>query len=237
MRARFQVALLMAGCLMAGGRCSTAQNSGKKQPSQSNNSQAPSAAPSANGNPFPEDEKSVPVMPSSSEQPDFSSDIEGLGKAAAPARDSDPVTSPDDEAPGGSQSTSGFSSSKQGIDNLTEPPPPEPGQKRRKGEDSQIDMPRESPKEDMSVGNYYLDNGDWRGALSRFQSALVLAPDDPDVYWGLAESQLHLGQYAAARENYLKVMEYDPGSHHAKEAKKRLRDPQIANARPVAGGK
>ncbi len=84
----------------------------------------------------------------------------------------------------------------------------------------------ETAAEDENVGNYYLDNKDWKGALSRFQSALVLDPDNPDVYWGLAECQRHLGDFADARANYLKVMEYDPGSRHAKDARKALRIPR-----------
>jgi tetratricopeptide (TPR) repeat protein len=237
MRPGFQFAWLLAGCLAAGAPALAAQKTGQKQSKQPSSAQQTPSTPPAqpNGNPFPEDEKSVPVMPSGN-APDFSSDIEGLVRAAAPPRDRDPVTSPEDVAPGGSQSTSGFSASQTGLDNLTTPPP-EPRGKNPKGDGSQIDMPRETPKEDLNVGNYYLDNHNWRGALSRFESALVLAPDNPDVYWGLAECQLHLGQYAAARENYLKVMEYDPGSRHAKEAKKRLRDPEISNAKPVPAGK
>ena len=79
---------------------------------------------------------------------------------------------------------------------------------------------------------YYLDNKDWKAALSRFQSALVLDPDNPDVYWGLAEAERHLGNFADARANYQKVMDYDPGSRHAKEARKALQDPDFANAKP-----
>ena len=74
----------------------------------------------------------------------------------------------------------------------------------------------------------------WRrlgiGDLGIFKR-LVLDPDNPDVYWGLAESERHLGRFADARENYQKIMEYDPGSHHAKEASKALKDPEIANAK------
>ncbi len=172
-------------------------------------------------------------MPSSN-APDVSSDISGMGHAAAPAVDRDPVRSPEDEAPGGSDANQGFSSSESGLDNVLKPPPDD--QRGKKGKDDNSDIaafPQASPKEDVNVGNYYMDNHDWKGALSRFQSAMVLDPDNPDVYWGLAESERHLGQYAAARENYLKVMEYDPGSHHAKDAKKELRDPEIANAKPA----
>lgn len=171
---------------------------------------------------------------SSGNAPDISSE-NGMRHVSAPAVDRDPVRSPDDEAPGGSNSTQGFSSSQSGLDDALRPPPDEPQGKHKNQDDNSAiaPFPQASPKEDVNVGNYYMDNHDWKGALSRFQSALVLAPDDPDVYWGLAECERHMGQYAEARENYLKVMEYDPGSHHAKDAKKALRDPEIANAKPA----
>jgi tetratricopeptide (TPR) repeat protein len=207
----------------------------QKAGAQNGNAQKPAAPAQGGGNPFPGDENSVPLMPAAN-APDFSAAMNGEGHAAAPAVDSDPVRSPEDEPPGGSDSTQGFSSSQSGLGNVMAPPPGEPQGNGKKGDDSAIDsFPRETPKEDVDVGTYYLDNHDWKGALSRFQSALVLAPDNPDVYWGLAEAERHLGQYAAARANYLKVMEYDPGSHHAKDAKKALRDPEIANAKPPGG--
>ena len=40
-----------------------------------------------------------------------------------------------------------------------------------------------------------------------------------------------MGDYAKARANYEKVIEYDPDSKHAKEAKKALKDPEFANAK------
>jgi tetratricopeptide (TPR) repeat protein len=215
------------------------QQSGQEsnQGAQNGNAQKPppQGNPAAGGNPFPEDEKSVPLMPAAN-APDFSADMNGDSHAAAPAVDKDPVRSPDDEAPDASNSSSGFSSSSSGLGNVMAPPPDEPTRKGKNGDDSGLDtFPKETPKEDVNVGMYYLENHDWKGALSRFQSALVLAPDNPDVYWGLAESERHLGQYASARANYLKVMEYDPGSHHAKDAKKALRDPELANAKPADG--
>ena len=53
---------------------------------------------------------------------------------------------------------------------------------------------------------------------------------------GLAEAERHLGDFADARDNYKKVMEYDPGSRHAKESGKALQDPEIANAKPASSG-
>jgi hypothetical protein len=54
------------------------------------------------------------------------------------------------------------------------------------------------------------------------------------VYWGIAEAQRNLGDYANAKANYQKVMEYDPDSKHAKEAKKWLKEPELAKAPAVS---
>ena len=190
-----------------------------------------------NGNPFPGDESTAPVLPSNN-TPEVAPGETSAAPAAAPAVDRDPVRSPDDANAPESGDRQGFNSSSNGLGDLLNPPDADTRSKKGgKGDDATVDeAPRETPEKDVDVGNYYMDRKDWKGALSRFQSALVLAPDNPDVYWGLAESERHLGQYAEARENYLKVMEYDPDSHHAKEAKKALKDPEIANAKGPAGG-
>jgi Tfp pilus assembly protein PilF len=93
---------------------------------------------------------------------------------------------------------------------------------------------KEAASEDVNVGGYYLDKKNWRAALSRFQSALVLDPENPDVFWGLAEAERHLGNFADARAHYRVVVEYDPDSKHGREALKALKDPEIANAKAAA---
>jgi tetratricopeptide (TPR) repeat protein len=224
-------ALIASPSLRAQATDQKQQGQSQNQPSSQtdqNGSQKP--ATQDNGNPFPEDEGNVPVMPSSN-SPDVTSGETGVAHATAPAVDSDPVRSPDSVDPGASDSVSGFSSSTSGTDLAPSPDDDTQGKKKKQGDEVIQTFPKETAEQDMNVGSYYLDIKDWRGALSRFQSAMVLAPDNPDVYWGLAESERHLGQFAAARENYTKVMEYDPGSHHAKEAKKALQDPQVANAK------
>ena len=65
---------------------------------------------------------------------------------------------------------------------------------------------------------------------------MVLDPENPDVYWGLAEADRHLGNLADARANYQKVAEYDPDSRHGKEASKALKEPEIANGKNAAPG-
>ncbi|HUB29389.1 MAG TPA: tetratricopeptide repeat protein [Terracidiphilus sp.] len=181
-------------------------------------------------NPFPEDTNSVPVLPSANNPgtPEPSAEPPSYGNAALPGGDNDPVRSPDDAAP--SSANSDVSSSSAGMDNLLKPPPDE-----ERGKHGKLDAPEhtESAKEDESVGGYYLDQKNWKAALSRFESALVLDPENPEVYWGLAESQRHTGDFASAKANYLKVMEYDPDSKHSKEAKKILKEPEMESARAV----
>jgi tetratricopeptide (TPR) repeat protein len=250
------IAVILACCGAAGelARAQAANSPGTPAQSQQKQPPAPqqtpqqpasSSQPGANANPFPEDESTVPVMPTKN-SPDLPAEN---AKSAAdrnpenwgtlfPAGDMDPVQSPD--AGGESQGAQqGFSSSDSGVDSLLPPPggdvDTDARKKHGKGVDDDIPaVHQESAAEDENVGKYYLDNKDWRAALSRYESALVLDPDNPDVYWGLAESQRHLGQFADARTNYLKVMEYDPGSRHAKDAKKALEEPELANAKPSA---
>ena len=140
-----------------------------------------------------------------------------------PSDDLDPVRSPEDAGQAAEEQEQSSSSSLAGMGSLLPGPDDDtqPGKRNRKGAQV-VPEHHETAAEDENVGSYYLDNKNWKAALSRFQSALVLDPDNPDVYWGLAESQRHLGDFASARANYMKVMEYDPGSRHAKEARKAI---------------
>jgi hypothetical protein len=184
------------------------------------------------GNPFPGSTDNIPVLPSgpAANVPEGNYEPEP-GPVAFPPQDQDPVQSPDQTRPD-SASTQGFSSSDTGVDDIL-PPPTQP---TGKDKNAIAPFPQATPKNDVDVGNYYLSLKNWRAALSRFQSAMVLEPDNPDVYWGLAECERHMGDFALAREHYLKVIEYDPGSKHSKEAKKALRDPEIANAKAAPAG-
>ncbi len=203
-----------------------------------NSQNPPAAQPPArtgqqnNQNPFPEDTNDVPVIPTHTVPGSVPDDSDASRRIPMPASDSDPVRSPDDAQTAAENQQQGSSSSLTGIGDLLPPADDdtEPGKHNRKGQQAEPEH-HETAAEDESVGAYYLDNKDWKAALSRFQSALVLDPDNPEVYWGLAEAERHLGQFAEARANYQKVVEYDPGSRHAKEAKKALEDPQIANAK------
>jgi tetratricopeptide (TPR) repeat protein len=234
---------LLVACIGAGASRLSAQTPGDKpgngqnQPAAGAPQQQPSPTNSqTNANPFPEDTDSVPVIPTQN-SPALAPGYENSPTAhdPMPPEDGDPVRTPEDAANAADSSDSGSSSSLAGMGDLNplDDDSAQPGKRKKKGEEV-VPEHHETAAEDEEVGNYYLSNKDWKAALSRFQSALVLDPDNSDVYWGLAESDRHTGNFADARANYLKVREYDPGSRHAKEATKALDDPEIANAKPAA---
>jgi tetratricopeptide (TPR) repeat protein len=198
--------------------------------------QQPRVQTQTNSNPFPEDTSSVPVMPNKS-----TVDLPpGVGDEAGahiplPEEDLDPVRSPEDAGAAAEQGEGSSSSSLSGMGNLLPGPDDDtqPATRGRKGAQA-VPEHHETAAEDENVGSYYLDNKNWKAALSRYQSALVLDPDNPEVYWGLAEAERHLGSLADARANYQKVVDYDPDSRHGKDARKALKDPEIANAKPAS---
>lgn len=196
------------------------------QPKQTDPQQQKPKAP-VESNPFPGDTNNVPVMPNAETAAPVAVPA-NVAPPALPGDEADPVRSPDDPTPDDTNSSGSSSSSSASLMKLLQPPPDT--SKKGKGNGNPEPDHVETAKEDENVGDFYMSSHDWRGALSRFESALVLDPENPDVYWGLAECQRHMGQFAAAKANYEKVMEYDPGSKHAKDAKKLLKDPELANA-------
>jgi tetratricopeptide (TPR) repeat protein len=191
--------------------------------------------PQTGANPFPEDTSNVPVMPSKGTVtlPEGTYTGPENGAVALPGDDLDPVRSPDDPIPSNAED-SGSSSSLAGLDKLL----PKPGDDDQSDKHRKLNVKepthQEAASEDVTVGGYYLDKKNWKAALSRFESAMVLDPDNPEVYWGLAESDRHLGALAEARGYYEKVVDYDPDSKHGKEARKALKEPEIANAKATA---
>ena len=243
MKRGFAIALVLAGCLMAASRIcaqspagSGAAGSGQSKPADQG--QKPVGAQQQTGsNPFPEDTSTVPVMPSKGTlvlpEGTYKGDEYGSGGVPLPGEDLDPVRSPEDpvrDASSGQQEDS--SSSLSGLDKLL--PPPDDDQVGRKKKKEKEPTHQEAAAEDINVGGYYLDRKNWKAAYSRFESALILDPENPNVYWGLAEAERHLGDFASAKTHYQTVVEYDPESKHGKEALKALKEPEIANAKKAA---
>jgi hypothetical protein len=245
-------ALVLTGCLMAApwliaqapaagdpkGQSKPVGES--KKPVQSNSSQ-PGAATQSSSNPFPEDTSTVPVMPSKVTPPlpegIYRAEERGPDSSPVPLRgeDVDPVHSPDDPALSSasstdSESSANSSSSLTGLGSLL----PKPGDDQNSSKKRKLTVKepthQEAASKDIEVGSYYLDRKNWKAALSRFESAMILDPENPEVYWGLAEAEHHLGDYAHAKEHYLKLLEYDPDGPHGKQARRELKDPALEKA-------
>jgi hypothetical protein len=228
----------MTVCLAAGPRlCAQAPATGdiKGQSKPANGNQQP---PNSSKNPFPEDTSTVPVMPSKIPPPLPQGTYRGEDSAPVllPNEDVDPVRSPDDPVPESASSPDANSSSSlKGLERLL--PRPEDDQlsdKKRKLLVIKEPTHQEAASKDIQVGNYYLQTKNWKAALSRFESAMILDPENPEVYWGLAEAEHHLGHYADAKAHYLKLLEYDPDGPHGKQARKELKDPALEKAQSGA---
>lgn len=202
--------------------------------------------PAASPNDFPVDTTNVPVIPANGAAPVAAAD--NTPPPTLPSVEADPVRSPDDADSSDATTGDSFSSSSSSAlahmpqpEDIPDAAPAKPSKEDRKanrvpgifnrGKTAQ-EAKAENSESDLDVGFYYLDRHNWQGALSRFQSALVLDPENPDVYWGLAEAERNLKDYANAKVNYQKLIDYDPQNKHAKEAKKLLKEPEIANAAP-----
>lgn len=194
--------------------------------------------PPAEANPFPEDTNNVPLMPGGNAPAATAPSANAAGFSTLPKDDVDPVRSPDDPVGDADSDSQGFSSSSSGLENVM--PPPDTDIDTRHGKKGKGAAPapdhQESAAEDEKVGAYYLDEKKWKAALSRYESAVVLDPENPEVYWGMGEAQRHLGKFGEAKAAYEKLIEYDPDSKHAKDAKKLLKSPELANA-PTASAK
>ena len=210
--------------------------------------------PAGSNNDFPEDTSSVPVIRSNGINPRSNASDSAPGSVpnsatvppptlppVMPGDDTDPVRSPEDAVVPAPSGDSSSSSSLAGLDRVMNPPDDDTSSDastdtptRRRGRNAAPRQPehQETAKEDVDVGSYYLSTKNWHAALSRYQSALILDPENPDVYWGLAEAERNLKDYASARSNYQKLLDYDPDNKHAKDARKLLKDPDVANAAP-----
>ncbi len=236
MRRGCWVALILAGCVGAAWQTRAQAPAGNGAGSAQNKP----AVSQPESNPFPEDTSNVPVMPSNTAAALPAGTYTGSDNGAIPMAgdDGDPVRSPDDPPPSAAGSHDRESSSLAGTDRWQPPPDDDDSDKKNGKRKMTAKDPthQESASEDINVGGYYLEKKNWHAAMSRFQSAMVLDPENPDVYWGLAEAERHLGDFAVARGYYQKVLDYDPDSKHGKEAIKALKDPEIANAKNTAPG-
>jgi tetratricopeptide (TPR) repeat protein len=79
-------------------------------------------------------------------------------------------------------------------------------------------------KDDVRVGQYYLNDGNYKGAYGRFEEATRLDPANIDAIYGLAAAADKLHHKDEALENYKVYLEVAPKGSQAKAARKALED-------------
>jgi tetratricopeptide (TPR) repeat protein len=193
------------------------QNSGQTQNSsqsqnQSGKSQPPAKRPStADDNPFPEDVSKKAAAGSSAPdapQPDSASPAPSSG-ADKSGKPGDP---PDHPAPG-------YSSSRTGLRGLDDADTPE--SRISDGAGGYIYNPKLAAQ-DIKVGGFYLDTGDYKGAYARFKEATKVDPGNADAVFGLAEAARALKLNTEAADNYRVYLDAVPNGSKAKAARKAL---------------
>ena len=184
--------------------------------------QNPTATPAANDNPFPGESADVPIIPvdpdpatakgSSSSQP--TAEAESVS-GSRPDPDGDPVRSPD--APG-MNSDDQFSSSRVGLANSAAGPDVDSSP----GKTAKVKTREQVVKDNLDVGEFYLEKKNWKAALVRFQDAFALDSESTDAIWGMAESERRMDIFDKAEEHYELFLSYDPEGPHGKSARKAL---------------
>ena len=228
-------AFVLAACLSLNAYGQSQQPSTDQKPPATNGQESTPAKPAAEGNPFPGEQDAAPVLPTTNMPEAYLSDEAAAMSQNLPSVDTDPARSPEDsdmqvDQPSGvdaleSSSLSGVHDSD--ADDSTASGNSGQGKGAHSGH-RKMNVPqaehKETVAEDLDVGSLYLDQKNWKAALSRFQSARVLDPENPDAFFGMAEAELHLGDKVNAKMHYEKVLEYDPENKHARAAKKALKE-------------
>jgi tetratricopeptide (TPR) repeat protein len=130
---------------------------------------------------------------------------EAESKAAAKAAGNDPSPSPKSDLPPGVSSSQ---SSSADVDPTKVP---------------EVVADPVRARKDTEVGNFYLKDRNFNGALQRFQDASAADPTNVNAIFGLAEAQRLLGRNDEAARDYQMYLDIVPNGPKAKEAMKALK--------------
>jgi tetratricopeptide (TPR) repeat protein len=183
----------------------------KKQPAKTPH---PPPPPAKDENAFPEDQSKAAA--------DSAAD-----SASKERQEKDDNAFPEAESKAAADAAQG----KQAPSNKTENPFPEEQSKAAaKAAGNEVTapvVPVHDParsKKDDEVGRFYLDKGDYQGALLRYQDATATDPTNVSAIFGLAETQHNLKQNAEALKNYELYLKIVPNGPKAKQALKGLKE-------------
>ncbi len=204
--------------------------------SKANCSAAP-ATPTAPKNPaqafpFPGEEPSTADKPA-----EIAPDMPVKPKVAPPAYPGDPDAKSDN--PGNTPSSSSSSSSGYNPDEptgATDDPGPlndagssgdtsKPGHsRRRKMPKVEAQTPESRAAEDLTVAEFYANDGNYAAAYLRAKDAVEYQPNDAYAHFALAEAAFKLGKKDEAREQYTQVLKMDPIPKQQKASEKALEE-------------
>ena len=188
------------------------QKSDQKQDQNQNQAQpdknSPKRRSTADDNPFPEDISKKAAATAGASTPDASAP-----NAPAPSSGSNKAARPAE------QPTPGYSSSRTGLRGLDDADTPE--SRIADGTGGYIYDPKLAAQ-DVKVGGFYLDNGDFKGAYSRFKEATKVDPGNSNAVFGLAEAARGLKLNSEAADNYRIYLDAVPNGSKAKVARKAL---------------
>lgn len=236
MKYRFHIlfAFLMAFATL-GAQLAAAQDNQDNNPHiQPRSTPTPSPTPKA---------RPTQQQPDQYDRPAFPGDAPGTRPAEPPPaskspdgyeRPSFPGDAPGTNPTTGS-STTGESSSRDSLIDLTSRPKDEPAPVPDDEAEFKPWDPHKAAK-DVEVGNYYLKLKNYRAALERFNHALTYKADDAEATYGLAITQEKLGLLSLASKNYSKYLELLPNGPKSKEARESMErlEPQVASLKPAA---
>ena len=215
------------------------------------NGQTPAAAPApgtspAKSFPFPSD---TPAAPPAGQQ--NAPGTAGSGSAGAPAASRFPFPGEDSSGKSGSSGSgpmkdagSSGSSSSSSSSSSSGPIDPDPtagplgdgdndsaakaAEARRAARQKQgivfHQTADQREAEDLKVGAFYFNDGDYKGAYERATDAVSLAADDADAHLALAEAARRLGKLDEAETHYRKCLTLDPVPKTKKAAEKALKE-------------
>lgn len=84
------------------------------------------------------------------------------------------------------------------------------------------ETPESRAAEDLTVAEFYQNDGNYKGAYERAKDAVQYQPDDPYGHFALAEAARKLGKFDEAKTEYEAVLKLDPIPKQAKESKRAL---------------
>jgi tetratricopeptide (TPR) repeat protein len=238
------IAALLTFAASAPGRAQSQSNSNQSIPDAPQPQKKPAAKPqSADSGSQPTDKTDsqppasdtpAPKPPSTKDDNPFPEDVsKQAAKAADGSSKADQPADPDAPAPKPStaadnpfpESVSRDAAKTAGNDPAPAAKPDIPpgfsSSQSNPGPDQVVDPPR--AKKDADVGRFYLQKGDYQGALLRFKDATAADPTNVDAIFGLAETQRMLKKNAEAARNYQLYLDIVPNGPKSKQALKALK--------------